>query len=91
MQYSQYPSVPQPPPNNYEPTFQEKVLQTLKELEKNTQVLNSHTQSIFKLETQIGQLATTLNRREEGKLPSQSFSNPIRQYRAESSTNPENF
>jgi predicted phage tail protein len=32
--------------------------------------VNSHSQSIAKLETQMGQMANTLNRREEGKLPS---------------------
>jgi hypothetical protein len=32
--------------------------------------VNSHSQSISKLETQMGQMANTLNRREEGKLPS---------------------
>ena len=67
------------------------MLQALKGLEANTQVLNSHTQSIAKLETQIGQLATALNRREEGKLPSQPISNPVRSYKAESSTSPANF
>jgi hypothetical protein len=34
------------------------------------QTVNSHSQSIAKLETQLGQMANTLNRREEGKLPS---------------------
>ena len=53
MPYSQYPSIPQPPPNNH-PTFEDKVLQALKGLEMNTQILHSHTQSIAKLETQIG-------------------------------------
>jgi uncharacterized phage infection (PIP) family protein YhgE len=36
---------------------------------------NSHSQSIAKLETQMGQMANTLNRREEGKLPSQPVMN----------------
>ena len=84
-------SAPQPQPNNYEPTFEAKVLQALKGLEEHTQILHSHTQSIAKLETQIGQLATTLSRREEGKLPSQPLSNPVRSYKAESSTSPANF
>jgi uncharacterized coiled-coil protein SlyX len=38
--------------------------------------VNSHSQSIAKLETQMGQIANTLNRREEGKLPSQPVMNP---------------
>lgn len=61
-----------PSPN----TIFEKVLQILKGLEMNTQILNFHTYSIIELETQIGQLATTFNKREEGKLPSQSISIP---------------
>ena len=60
----------QPPLDNFEPTFQEKVLQALARIDMNTQTLNSHTQSIAKLETQIGQLATAFNRRKEGRLPS---------------------
>ena len=76
MPYSQYLGVPQPLPNNHEPIFEKKVLQALKGLEVNTQVLHSHTQSIAKLEIQIGQLATAFNKREEGKLPSQPISNP---------------
>jgi hypothetical protein len=40
------------------------------------QTINSHSQSIAKLETQMGQMANTLNRREEGKLPSQPVMNP---------------
>jgi hypothetical protein len=38
--------------------------------------VNSHSQSIAKLETQMGQMANTLNRREERKLPSQPVMNP---------------
>jgi hypothetical protein len=38
--------------------------------------MNSHSQSIAKLETQMGQMANTLNRREEGKLPNQPVMNP---------------
>jgi hypothetical protein len=41
-----------------------------------SQIVNSHSQSIAKLETQVGQMANTLNRREEGKLPSQPVVNP---------------
>jgi methyl-accepting chemotaxis protein len=33
-------------------------------------IVNSHSQSIAKLETQVGQMVNTLNRREKGKLPS---------------------
>jgi hypothetical protein len=40
------------------------------------QTVNSHSQSIAKLETQMGQMVNTLNRREEGKLPSQPVMNP---------------
>jgi hypothetical protein len=45
-------------------------------LEANTQLLNSHSQSISKLETQPGQRAIALNRRMEGTLPSQPVVNP---------------
>jgi hypothetical protein len=41
-----------------------------------SQTVNLHSQSIAKLETQVGQMANTLNRREEGKLPSQLVVNP---------------
>jgi uncharacterized coiled-coil protein SlyX len=41
-----------------------------------SQTVNSHSQSIAKLETQVAQMANTLNRREEGKLPSQPVMNP---------------
>jgi hypothetical protein len=41
-----------------------------------SRTVNSHSQSIAKLETQMGQMANTLNRREEGKLPSQPVTNP---------------
>jgi hypothetical protein len=40
------------------------------------QTVNSHSQYIAKLETQMGQMANILNRREEGKLPSQLVMNP---------------
>jgi uncharacterized coiled-coil protein SlyX len=39
-------------------------------------IVNSHSQSIAKLETQMGQMVNTLNKREEGKLPSQPVMNP---------------
>jgi uncharacterized coiled-coil protein SlyX len=38
--------------------------------------VNSHSQSIAKLETQMGQMANALNRMEEGKLTSQPVVNP---------------
>jgi uncharacterized coiled-coil protein SlyX len=41
-----------------------------------SQTINSHSQSIAKLEAQVEQIANTLNRREEGKLPSQPVVNP---------------
>jgi uncharacterized coiled-coil protein SlyX len=47
---------------------------------KMSQTINSHSQSIAKLETQMGQMANTLNRREEGKLLSQPMMNPKRLY-----------
>ena len=71
------------PPRN--PSFEERVLQGLQGLEANTQMLHSHTQSIAKLEAQIGQLANALSRREEGKLPSQPVNNPKGQYSIENS------
>ncbi|KAI5677219.1 hypothetical protein M9H77_08169 [Catharanthus roseus] len=45
-----------------------------------TQILDSHTQSIAKLETQIGKLANTISRRDEGKLPSHLIENPRTNY-----------
>ncbi|KAI5658432.1 hypothetical protein M9H77_27225 [Catharanthus roseus] len=45
-----------------------------------TQILDSHTQSIAKLETQIGQLANAISRREEGRLPSHPIENPRTNY-----------
>jgi hypothetical protein len=41
-----------------------------------TQIVNSHSQSIAKLEAQVGQIANTLNKREERKLQSQPVINP---------------
>ena len=51
-----------------------------------SQTVNSYSQSIAKLETQMGQMANTLNRREEGKLPSQPVVNPTGIYMVEGST-----
>jgi hypothetical protein len=49
-------------------------------LKANTQLLNSHFQSIAKLEGKVGQLANALNEINEGKLPSQRVANPKEQY-----------
>ncbi|XP_031247505.1 uncharacterized protein LOC116105211 [Pistacia vera] len=46
------------------------------DLERNTQLLHSHSQFISKLETQIGQIAEAVNRREQSQLPSQVIGNP---------------
>ncbi|KAI5674224.1 hypothetical protein M9H77_14588 [Catharanthus roseus] len=62
------------------PNMQEKVLSALKSLGVKTQILDSHTQSIAKLETQIGQLANAISRRDEGKLPSHPIENPRANY-----------
>ena len=56
-------------------SFEDKVLQALKSLEMNTQLLHSHMQSIAKLEIQVGQLAEAIIRREHGALPSQAIEN----------------
>ncbi|KAI5677380.1 hypothetical protein M9H77_08330 [Catharanthus roseus] len=48
--------------------------------ESMTQILDSHTQSTAKLETQIGQLANAISRRDEGKLPSHPIENPRANY-----------
>ncbi|GFS31989.1 hypothetical protein Acr_00g0020250 [Actinidia rufa] len=75
---------PPPPPPQRNTDFKEKVLQALQSFEvtnqTTSQLLSSHTQSIAKLETQMGQLANVLSRRDEGKLPSQSVANPKGQY-----------
>ncbi|KAI5666870.1 hypothetical protein M9H77_16723 [Catharanthus roseus] len=60
--------------------FEEKVLSALKGLESMTQILDSQTQSIGKLETKIGQLANAISRRDEGKLPSHPIENPKSNY-----------
>ncbi|XP_057251679.1 uncharacterized protein LOC130591783 [Beta vulgaris subsp. vulgaris] len=39
-------------------------------------LIDSHTHSISKLESQIGQLANALSKRDDGKLPSHSVENP---------------
>jgi hypothetical protein len=63
-------------PSSSNSSFEEKVLSVLKNLETKSQIIDSHTQSIAKLETQIVQLASAISRREEGKLPSCSTENP---------------
>jgi hypothetical protein len=73
----------QPPPPPRSQGFEERVISNV---EANTRLLQTHSQSISKLEAnaqsmarleaQIGQLANALNRREEGKLPSQPVANP---------------
>ncbi|KAI5658034.1 hypothetical protein M9H77_26827 [Catharanthus roseus] len=60
--------VPPHPPQSGNSIFEEKVLFALKGLESMTQILDSHTQSITKLETQIGQLANAISRRDEENL-----------------------
>ena len=78
---TQFQHTPFPPHRNI--AFEEKVLTALQGLETITQLVHSHTQSIAKLESQMGQLANALNKREEGKLPSQPVSNPRGQYMAQ--------
>ncbi|KAI5648402.1 hypothetical protein M9H77_34407 [Catharanthus roseus] len=51
-----------------------------KNLKVKTQILDSHPQSIAMLETQIGQLANAISRRDEGKLPSHPIKNPRTNY-----------
>ncbi len=70
--------------------FEDQVLNALKNLEADRQLLHSHSQSIAKLETQIGQLASNLSHREDGKLPSQPISNPKGAYVAECSSSEQN-
>ena len=85
---------PQPSPSNHSSNM-EKILKILERMKINSQVrdqlLHSHTQSIAKLETQIGQLATAFNRREKKKQPNQSISNPKGWYIAENSNAHEIF
>ncbi|KAI5663754.1 hypothetical protein M9H77_23077 [Catharanthus roseus] len=55
--------------------LKKKVLSALKGLEVKTEILDSQTQSIAKLETQIGQLANAISSRDEGRLPSHPIEN----------------
>jgi hypothetical protein len=79
------------PPQRAEPNYKERILNMLGEMNGRfgemtgkfgeiSHTVNSHSQSIAKLETQMGQMANTLNRREEGKLPSQPVINPKELY-----------
>ena len=61
------------------------MLEVLSELKGLAPVVHSHTHSFAKLEAQLGQMANNMNRREKGKLPSQTVANPKGQYGAESS------
>ncbi|KAI5661213.1 hypothetical protein M9H77_20536 [Catharanthus roseus] len=72
--------IPPHPPQSGNSMFEEKALSALKGLESMTQILDSHTQSIAKLETQIGQLANAISRRDEDKLPSHPIENPRANY-----------
>ncbi|XP_021747322.1 uncharacterized protein LOC110713162 [Chenopodium quinoa] len=52
------------------------VTTSVQNIENKMHVVDSHTQSIAKLETQIGQLANAIGKRDDGKLPSTSIANP---------------
>jgi hypothetical protein len=68
-------------PSSSNPSAEDKFWSALKGLEATSQLLSTHTQSIAKLETQMGQIANALHRRDEGKLPSQPVENPRGQVR----------
>jgi hypothetical protein len=53
------------------------VLTSLSKFESQTQILNSHSQSIAKLKVQLGQLAKSFNEREQGKCSSPPVINPM--------------
>ncbi|GAB2281140.1 hypothetical protein Dimus_039451 [Dionaea muscipula] len=70
------PAAPAAPASNT--AFENSVLKALSEmshslgeLKETQQQVRTNTQSIARLETQVGQIANALNRREEGRLPSQ--------------------
>jgi len=48
---------------------------TVKDIESKIHIVNSHSQSIAKLEAQLRQLAIAISKREEGKLPSHPLQN----------------
>jgi hypothetical protein len=52
------------------------MLTSLRKFESQTQILNSHTKAIAKLEVQLEQLTKSLNEREPGKYASQPVTNP---------------
>ena len=60
----------------------------LQELKASTQLVHFHSQSIAKVEAQIGQIANTLDRREEGCLPSQPTINPKNTFEVGSGSQP---
>ena len=70
--------------------FEDKVLSALQSIQaqaqSQAQLVHSHTQSIAKLESQIGQLANSMSKREEGRLPSQPMNNPKGQFMLEQQT-----
>ena len=48
----------------------------VQEIKSKMHIVDSHSQSIAKLETQLGQLAITVGKREEEKLSSYPIQNP---------------
>ena len=60
------------------------MLEVLSELKGLAPIVRSHTHFIAKIETQLGQMANNMIRREEGKLPSQTEANPKGQNGVES-------
>ncbi|KAI5654148.1 hypothetical protein M9H77_31335 [Catharanthus roseus] len=72
--------VPPHPSQSENSIFEEKFLFALKGLEAKTQILDSYTQSIAKLETEIGQLANAISTRDKGKLPSHPIDNSRANY-----------
>ncbi|GAV78456.1 hypothetical protein CFOL_v3_21924, partial [Cephalotus follicularis] len=79
----QQPNLPPPQMPKTNEDKLDKLLFALDGINKNNQkydqIIHSHTQSISKLETQIGQLADMMRKREESHLPSQVVSNPRNQ------------
>jgi uncharacterized coiled-coil protein SlyX len=55
-------------------------------VETQNQKVNSHSQSIAKLEAQMGQMANTLNKREERTFPSLPVASPKGHYTVEGNT-----
>ena len=69
-------SQPAPQQTKLSSNVEEQLLSVLQGFKETQQMVQSHTQSISKLEDQIGQIAQALTRRDEGKLPTQSIENP---------------